>query len=137
MSTADGVPSSRSRGIAATIEGFFAFMWFGWGQAAAPLWVSVALGFGSVASALVSVAGIALTVRSTGQHTRMRDPGLIPLGGLIMAVAVAALIVGLVSSLAPSPITGPGTGICLLGAAILTLTGRLGPAVSQRPRTMG
>jgi hypothetical protein len=29
-------PAGRDRGVTVAVEGFFAFVWFGWGQAAAP-----------------------------------------------------------------------------------------------------
>ncbi|HEV2253478.1 MAG TPA: hypothetical protein VGS06_09820 [Streptosporangiaceae bacterium] len=29
-------PSGRSRGVTVVVDGFFAFVWFGWGQADAP-----------------------------------------------------------------------------------------------------
>jgi len=47
---------------------------------------------------------------------------LVPLGLLVTAVAAAALIVGLTTTVIPSTITGVGTGLCLLVAAALTLT---------------
>jgi hypothetical protein len=31
-------PAGRSRGVTVAVEGFFAFVWFGWGQADAPSW---------------------------------------------------------------------------------------------------
>ncbi|MGI8752177.1 MAG: hypothetical protein ACR2MN_07675 [Acidimicrobiales bacterium] len=146
------------------IEGFFAIMWFGWGQAAAPSWLSAPLGIGSAMAALVATAGLVLTVRSRGQHTAMRDAAaagaallgaasltewiavwvcagvgvhfvplssvfrhllLVPVGLLITVVSVAALIVGLTTSVAPSTVTGPGAGICLIIASVIHLTGRL------------
>lgn len=176
----DAVGNGRTRGMAAMIEGFFAVMWFGWGQAAAPSWLSAPLGVGSAAAAVVAIAGLVLTVRSKGQHTAMRDAAvrrryniivgvefgglavgaallsavglaewvavwvcagvgvhfvplsgvfrhllLVPAGLLITAVAVAALIVGVSTSVAPSTVTGPGAGICLLVAGIVHLSGRL------------
>ncbi len=44
-----------------------------------------------------------------------------PLGGMLSAVAVAALVVGLASTVEPSTITGPGAGLCLLAFALATL----------------
>jgi hypothetical protein len=33
-------PAGRDRGVTVAVEGFFAFVWFGWGQAAArPGWL--------------------------------------------------------------------------------------------------
>lgn len=29
-------PTGRDRGVTVAVEGFFAFVWFGWGQAAPP-----------------------------------------------------------------------------------------------------
>lgn len=185
----DIVGSGRTRGIAAMIEGFFAIMWFGWGQATPPSWLSTPLAISSAAGAVVAIAGLVLTIRSKGQHTAMGDAAvrrryniivglefgllaagaavlgvtgltlwitvwvcagvgvhfvplsnvfrhllLVPVGLLITAVAVAALIVGLSTSVAPSTITGPGAGICLLAAGIIHLSGRLPGHTHQRRR---
>lgn len=53
--------------------GFFGSAWFGWGQAAAPGRMRLWLAAGSVLAALVAAAGIAVTVRSRSQPTRMHD----------------------------------------------------------------
>jgi hypothetical protein len=34
-------PTGRDRGVTVAVEGFFAFAWFGWGQAAPPSWLVV------------------------------------------------------------------------------------------------
>jgi hypothetical protein len=34
-------PSGRSRGVTMVVDGFFAFVWFGWGQADAPPWLGI------------------------------------------------------------------------------------------------
>jgi hypothetical protein len=73
MSSHIPAPNSRTRGIAALVEGFFAFVWFGWGQVAAASWLSVPLGIGSGAGALVALTGGAIAVHAKGQHTPMRD----------------------------------------------------------------
>jgi hypothetical protein len=44
-----------------------------------------------------------------------------PLGMLLIAVAAAALIAGLASTVAPSTITGAGAGLCLLVFGLATL----------------
>jgi hypothetical protein len=49
------------------------------------------------------------------------DRFLVILGALITAVAVAALVVGLTSAVAPSTVTGAGAGLCLLITAAITL----------------
>jgi len=67
------VPNRRTAGIAAGIEGFFAFVWFGWGQAAAPPWLAVPLGVGSAAGALVALGGVVVAVRAHGQPTPLAD----------------------------------------------------------------
>jgi hypothetical protein len=164
------------------VDGFFAFVWFGWGQAAAPSWLVIPLAVGTVAGALLAVAGVVVTRRSTGDlpamsdravrrrygitvglefgllgagagvlggtgqskwipvwicfgvgvhffplATTLRNPTLRPLGALLIAVAAAALVTGLASSVAPSTITGPGAGLCLLAFGLATLA-RGGPA---------
>jgi len=45
-------------------------------------------------------------------------------------VAIAALIVGLMTTVTPSTITGVGAGLCLLVAAALTLTNLTHPTAA-------
>ena len=179
-------PAGRSRGVTVAVDGFFALVWFGWGQAAAPSWLVVPLAVGSGLAALLAVAGAVVTKRSAGRLPAMSDPvvrrrygiivgaefGLLgagaallgvtglyqwvavwicfgvavhffplasaldnpslrPLGVLLMVVAVAALITGLASSVAPSTITGVGAGLCLFGFGLATLF--IGGAGSPSP----
>jgi hypothetical protein len=49
------------------------------------------------------------------------DRFLVILGVLISAVALAALVTGLTSAVAPGTITGAGAGLCLLVSAAITL----------------
>jgi len=51
----------------------------------------------------------------------LANPSLRPLAALITAAAAAALVVGLSSTVAPSTITGPGAGLCLLAFGVATL----------------
>ena len=46
---------------------------------------------------------------------------MVPLAGGMVVVALGALVVGLVTSISPSTIAGPGAGICLVFAAAATL----------------
>lgn len=87
-------PAGRSRGVTVAIDGLAAFVWFGWGQAAAPAWLVVPFAVGS------------------------------GLGALLVVVAAAALFTGLASAVAPSTVTGAGAGLSLLGFALATLMAR-------------
>ena len=49
--------SRRDLGMTALIEGFFGFVWFGWGQADVSAGLRVGLAVGGVAAALVALAG--------------------------------------------------------------------------------
>jgi hypothetical protein len=49
-------------------------------------------------------------------------PALRLLGAEVTTVAVAGLLVGALTATAPSSVTGPGTGLALLGFAMLVLT---------------
>ena len=168
-------PAGRSRGVTVAVDGFFALVWFGWGQAAAPSWLVAPLAVGSGLAALLAVAGAVVTKRSAGRLPAMSDPvvrrrygiivgaefGLLgagaallgvtglyqwvavwicfgvgvhffplgsaldnpslrPLGAVLVAVAGAALIVGLTSAVAPSTVTGLGAGLCLHAFGIAT-----------------
>jgi hypothetical protein len=55
------------------VEGFFAFLWFGWGQAAPPSWLVVPLAAGGGLAVLLTVAGVVLTMRSAGPLRVMSD----------------------------------------------------------------
>jgi hypothetical protein len=173
---ANSVALGRARGVTVAVEGFFAFMWFGWGQAAAPAWLVVPLAVGTGLAALVAVTGVVITARSTGRLAAFSDRAVrrqygitvgvefsligagaatlgatgqgqwIPawvcvvvgahffplarvlanrslrlLGALLGAVAAAAIFVGVASTVAPSTITGPGAGLCLLAFSLGTL----------------
>lgn len=57
--------SVRDRGMTALIEAFFAFVWFGWGQADASLGLSVALAVGSALAIVVAILGALRAFRSS------------------------------------------------------------------------
>jgi len=169
-------PAGRSRGVTVAVEGFFAFVWFGWGQADAPSWLVIPLAVGTVLGALLAVAGVVVAWRSAGPlpaasdpavrrrygiivglefgllgagaavlgatglyqwipvwvcfgvgahffplASTLQNPTLRPLGGLLIAVAAAALVAGLTSAVAPSTVTGAGAGLCLLAFGFATL----------------
>jgi hypothetical protein len=67
-------PAGRDRGVTVAVEGFFAFVWFGWGQAAPPSWLVVPLAAGVGLAVLLTVAGVVLTTRSAGRLRVMADP---------------------------------------------------------------
>jgi len=46
--------AGRSRGVTVAVEGFFALVWFGWGQADAPSWLVIPLAVGTALGALVT-----------------------------------------------------------------------------------
>ena len=56
------------------VEGFFAFVWFGGGQAAAPAWLVAPLAVGAGLSVLLAVAGVVMAKRSAGRLRVMADP---------------------------------------------------------------
>jgi hypothetical protein len=65
--------SRRDRGMTALIEGFFGFVWFGWGQANASAGLRVALAVGGVAAALVALAGGVQAFRSPASTGVLHD----------------------------------------------------------------
>jgi hypothetical protein len=121
-------PAGRDRGVTVAVEGFFAFVWFGWGQAAPPSWLVVPLAVGDGLAVLLTVAGVVLTIRSAGVGVHffplastLANRSLRLLGVLLIAVAAAALATGLASGTAPSTVTGAGAGLCLLAFGLATL----------------
>ena len=69
-------PAGRSRGVTVAVDGFFAFVWFGWGQAAAPSWLVIPLAVGTALGALLAVTGVVVAKRSTGPLPAMTDPAV-------------------------------------------------------------
>jgi hypothetical protein len=69
-------PTGRDRGVTVAVEGFFAFVWFGWGQAAPPSWLVAPLAVGGGLAVLLTVAGVVLTARTAGRLRVMADPVL-------------------------------------------------------------
>lgn len=83
------------------MEGFFAFVWFGWGQAAAPSGLVVPLAVGTGLAVLVTVTGVVAAKRSPGRLRVMTDR---------VARRRYSIIVGLEFGLL-------GAGAAVLGAA--------------------
>lgn len=65
---------ARTLANAVIVEAFFAFAWFGWGQAGPPFAVSVVLGVGAVLSALVAAGGIRAAWRLRDQPSPLSGP---------------------------------------------------------------
>lgn len=92
--TIASAPNDRSRGIVALIEGVFAFMWFGWGQAKAPSWMSVPLLVGSSLGVIVALLGGVVAARATGQRTPMAERETRRRYNVIMGVEFLAIVAG-------------------------------------------
>lgn len=67
-------PTGRSRGVTVAVDGFFAFVWFGWGQAAPPSWLVIPLAVGTALGALLAVTGVVVATRSPGPLPAVSDP---------------------------------------------------------------
>ncbi|HEV2929343.1 MAG TPA: hypothetical protein VGW74_11680 [Propionibacteriaceae bacterium] len=65
--------SRRDRGMPALIEGFFGFVWFGWGQADASTGLQVWLAVAGVVAALVALAGGVQAFRNPASTGVMHD----------------------------------------------------------------
>lgn len=87
-------PSGRARGVTAVVEGFFAFVWFGWGQAAAPSWLVVPFAVGTGLGALVAVVGVVVAARSTDRLAAASDPAVRRRYGITVGVEFGLLGVG-------------------------------------------
>jgi hypothetical protein len=111
-------PAGRDRGVTVVVEGFFAFVWFGWGQAAPPIPVWICAGVGVHFFPLAST---------------LANRSLRLLGVLLIAVAAAALATGLASATAPSTVTGAGAGLCLLAFGLATLITARGELAGKLP----
>jgi hypothetical protein len=65
--------SRRDRGMTALIEGFFGFVWFGWGQANASAGLRAWLAVAGVTAALVALAGGIQAFRSPASTAVLHD----------------------------------------------------------------
>ena len=178
------IQSRMDSGMSALILGFFAALWFSWGQADASSGLSVALNIGSGAASVVAALGAIRVFRSRRTGGALQEPaarrryGLIvgvetvviglgavavsatagpayipvlicavvglhffPLAALfgaalrglglaVTGVAVAALLLGVFTDVAPSSVTGVGAGLALLTFATRSLTG---PSQARNP----
>jgi hypothetical protein len=70
-------PAGRSRGVTVAVEGFFAFVWFGWGQAA-----------------LLAVAGVVAAKRSADPLPAASDPAVRRRYGIIVGLEFGLLGAG-------------------------------------------
>jgi hypothetical protein len=87
-------PAGRSRGVTVAVEGFFAFVWFGWGQADAPSWLVIPLALGTAAGALLAVAGVVVAKRSAGPLPAASDPAVRRRYGIIVGLEFGLLGAG-------------------------------------------
>jgi hypothetical protein len=78
-------PTGRDRGVTVAVEGFFAFVWFGWGQAAPPSWL---LGVLLVA---VAAAALATGLASGTAPSTVTGAGA---GLCLLAFGLATLLTG-------------------------------------------
>jgi hypothetical protein len=109
--------SRRDRGLTALIEGFFGFVWFGWGQANASAGLGVWLSLAGVAAAVVALVGGVLAFRSPASTGVRHDR---------QARRRYGIAVGVEFTLA-----GVGAGTLLSGFAVAALVGRRAHAAPQ------
>ena len=86
-------PSGRDRGVTVVVEGFFAFVWFGWGLAAPPPWLTIPFAVGVVLGALLAVTGVVAAWRSTGRLSAS-DPAVRRRYGIIVGLEFGLLGAG-------------------------------------------
>lgn len=79
---------------AAIVEGFFGFMWFGWGQGGAPAWGSVVLAVGAVLSVLVVAAGLWCARRARHEPPPLAEPAAGRRFGIIVGAEFGSAAVG-------------------------------------------
>jgi len=83
---APAVRSAFDRGITALILGFFAAMWFSWGQADASPGLSTALSVGAVGALAVAVVAAFRAFRHRRGDRALQDPGAKRRYGLVVGV---------------------------------------------------
>lgn len=94
--------ATRSRSTLANaviIEGFFGFMWFGWGQESPPAWASIVLAAGAVLAVLVTITGIVCARGARHEASPLADPAARRRYGIIVGtefgfIGAGALVLG-------------------------------------------
>jgi hypothetical protein len=76
------------------VDGFFAFVWFGWGQAAAPAWLVIPFAVGTALGVLLAVTGVVVTRRSAGPLPAANDPVVRRRYGIIVGLEFGLLGAG-------------------------------------------
>ena len=76
------------------IFGFFAFIWFGWGQSNAPAGLVIPLVIGTALGAVLAVTGIVLTRRASGRLSATSDPDVGRRYGIIVGLEFGVLAAG-------------------------------------------
>lgn len=76
----------RSRGVTVVVDGFFAFVWFGWGQADAPSWLVIPLAVGTALAVALAVGLASAVAPST-----VTGPGA---GLSLLGFGLATLLMG-------------------------------------------
>jgi hypothetical protein len=122
-------PAGRDRGVTVVVEGFFAFVRFGWGQAAPPSWLVAPLAVGDGLAVLLTVAGVVLITRSAGPLRVMADPGVRRRYSIIVGLefgllGAGAAVLGATGQARWIPVwicAGVGVHFCLLAFGLATL----------------
>lgn len=83
----------RTLASAATVEGFFGFVWFGWGQEGPPLAVSFVLGAGALLALAVVIGGLLVTRRARDEPSPVSGEAAGKRFGMI--VGIEFMLVGL------------------------------------------
>ena len=96
--------SQRTLANAVVIEGFFAFMWFGWGQEGPPPAVSIVLVVGAILALLAVASGIRAARRARGEPSPLSGPAAGRRYGIVVGIEF---------------------GISGIGAAVLGATGHV------------
>ena len=107
-------PAGRERGIYAVVEGSFAAGWYGWGQAAAPLWLVVPLAVGSCLGVMAALAGIVVSARSPTRGTVFRDGAVRRRYRAIVGVEFSVAGIGAAALAATGHATWIAAWVCLV-----------------------
>lgn len=121
----------RALANAAIIEGFFGFVWFGWGQEGPPTWESVVLTAGAVLALLVAVGGIIAAVRARGEPSPLAGPGAGRRYGIIVGTEFGLIGVGAATLGVTSHYEFIAAWICLVVGVHFLPLGRVFPGIGM------
>ena len=122
---------TRTLANAAAIEGFFAAMWFGWGQEGPPAGVSIILVVGSILAVIVAIGGVVTAYRARGEPSPLAGAGAGRKYGIIVGTEFGLIGLGAATLGATGHADFIAAWICVVVGVHFAPLGRVFPGIGM------